>query len=67
LPVVDLTDFKGLYPAAGGVGEVPTTSDPDGLTVFDALQSQLGLKLESRKHPMDIIVVDKVERVPTDN
>jgi len=27
----------------------------------------MGLKLESRKHPMDIIVVDKVERVPTDN
>ncbi len=37
LPVVDLTELKGIYPAPGGVGEVPTTSDPDGLTVFDAL------------------------------
>jgi uncharacterized protein (TIGR03435 family) len=31
------------------------------------LQSQLGLKLEQRKHPMDILVIDQVERVPADN
>jgi uncharacterized protein (TIGR03435 family) len=46
---------------------VPSTSEPDGVTVFDALQSQLGLKLEQRRHPMDIIVIDKVERVPTES
>jgi uncharacterized protein (TIGR03435 family) len=53
---------------AGGVGDaIPTTSDPNDRTVFDALQSQLGLKLEQRKHPMDVLVIDKVERVPIDN
>ena len=57
----------GDAPAPGKAGDVPTTSEPDGVTVFDALQSQLGLKLEQRKHPMDIVVIDKVERIPTEN
>jgi len=46
---------------------MPATSDPDGLTIFGALQKELGLKLDQRKHPMKIIVVDQVERVPTEN
>ena len=32
-----------------------------------ALQEQLGLKLEARKGPVDLIIVDKMEKVPTDN
>ena len=43
------------------------TEPVGGLSMFDALQAQLGLKLESRKHPMPVIVVDHVERIPTDN
>jgi uncharacterized protein (TIGR03435 family) len=31
------------------------------------LQEQLGLKLEKRKGPVEILVIDHVERVPTDN
>jgi uncharacterized protein (TIGR03435 family) len=46
---------------------MPATSDPDGLTIFGAVQKELGLKLDQRKHPMKIIVVDQVERVPTEN
>jgi uncharacterized protein (TIGR03435 family) len=42
---------------------VPSTSDPCGApTLFAAIQQQLGLKLEPGKGPVEIIVIDHVER-----
>ena len=41
--------------------------DDGGPTLFNALQQQLGLKLEDRKEPFDIIVIDHLEKVPTEN
>jgi uncharacterized protein (TIGR03435 family) len=38
-----------------------------GPTIFAALQDQLGLKLESRKGPVDTLVVDHVEKTPAEN
>ena len=38
----------------------------DGITVFAALQEQLGLRLVSQKVPVELIVIDHVER-PTEN
>jgi len=43
------------------------TSDSDPLDIFQAVQRQLGLKLEPAKAPLDILVVDRAERVPTEN
>jgi uncharacterized protein (TIGR03435 family) len=37
-----------------------------GPSLFTAVQEQLGLKLESRREPMDMLVIDHVER-PTEN
>jgi uncharacterized protein (TIGR03435 family) len=37
------------------------------LSLFTALQQQLGLRLESQKIPTDMVVVDHIERVPTEN
>ena len=42
-------------------------SGPNGLSLFQALQEKLGLKLEARKSPVDILVVDSAEKVPTEN
>lgn len=56
----------GPPPGAGG----PTASLPEGESgpaMFSALQEQLGLKLEPKKGPVDIIVVDHIEKVPTEN
>lgn len=60
---------KGPPPGEGGgnPAEAPRDSDDSGPTIFTALQEQLGLKLESRKRPLDLLVVDSVQRAPTRN
>jgi len=44
----------------------PVMSDP-GLSIFTAAQAQLGLKLESRKGPQQMLIVERAEKVPTGN
>lgn len=76
-PIVDLTDLKGIYDVkiewnprqrAAQPDEVPVARDiAEGLSLFDAMQEQLGLKADVRKGPMDLIVVDHAERVPLAN
>ena len=70
LPIVDQTDLAGAYDFS--VTWTPTdrrddTIDAGGLSLFDAIQDQLGLKLEQRKAPVDRIVIDHIERIPTEN
>jgi uncharacterized protein (TIGR03435 family) len=52
-------------PAADPSKPAEAASDPGG-SLFTAIQS-LGLKLEPRKTPMTFIVVDHVEKMPTEN
>jgi len=43
-------------------------SDPSGaVSVFDAVNKQLGLKLEKVKRPEPVVVIDHMEETPTDN
>jgi uncharacterized protein (TIGR03435 family) len=63
--------FKGLAsppPAVEGSGNPDRgNSDRSGPSLFSAIQEQLGLKLESRKAPVDIVVIDHIEKTPTEN
>jgi uncharacterized protein (TIGR03435 family) len=61
----------GVPPPPPGVGEgggLHGAENPDnGLSLFAALQAQLGLKLEPKKGPVELIVIDHVEKAPTEN
>jgi uncharacterized protein (TIGR03435 family) len=53
---------------AGAGPGVGTAVDPiGGLTLAEAIDRQLGLKLEPQKRPVQILVIDHVEQKPTDN
>jgi uncharacterized protein (TIGR03435 family) len=72
-PVVDATDFKGVWdfkldwtPLTGGLaglGAAPDVEFGTGTTIFRTMEKNLGLK---REQPMPIIVIDHVDRVPTE-
>jgi uncharacterized protein (TIGR03435 family) len=62
---VDLTGLSGTYDFKldwVGAGFI----DQGGLTMPDAVAKQLGLKLEERKLPMPVLVIDHIEK-PSDN
>lgn len=78
-PVVDKTGLTGrydihleysmtgvMYVNGGEAPDVTLPPDPTGTSVFSAVQSQLGLRLTADKAPIDVIVVDSVER-PSEN
>lgn len=72
--VVDRTGLEGNYD--WDLSWTPTSGEPgprsepaaagDGVSVFTAIQEQLGLKLESDRGVIDALVIDRIER-PTSN
>jgi uncharacterized protein (TIGR03435 family) len=77
--VIDKTELKGNFdismqwtpdesqvPQFQPDGPKPPPSDTTGPTIFTALQEQLGLKLESQKGPVDMFVIEHVEK-PSEN
>jgi len=60
---------RGAPVSEGAQGAVvPSASDPvQGYTLAEALDKQLGLKLEKQKRTVPLIVIDAVSRTPTEN
>jgi uncharacterized protein (TIGR03435 family) len=78
--VLDKTELTGNYDfeliyapeALGGVGAPPLLNggqvqvDPNAPNLFTALQEQLGLKLDSQRGPVDVVVIDRIEEPAAD-
>lgn len=57
-------------PPGGGAGNPENVYKPEGAPppdLFHAMQSQLGLRLESKKGPVEQIVIDRMEKTPIEN
>jgi len=69
-PVLDKTGLTGMYDYTLDLSGLPTPEHPmgeEGTSIFSAIQKDLGLKLEARKEPISILVIDQVSKIPTAN
>jgi uncharacterized protein (TIGR03435 family) len=74
-PVLDATGLKGVFdftldwtPDESPYAKAESAIDaPKSPSLLIALQEQLGLRLQARKAPIEILVVDHAEKVPTEN
>jgi len=81
-PIVDQTELRGAYDftltftpdAMLGPAMAKLSAEADankreatGPSIFTALQEQLGLKLDPRKAPIEVLVIESALKVPTGN
>jgi len=72
-PIMDLTGLNGKYDftlafASSRRNELATSPNADDAPeIFRAVQDQLGLKLEPRKMPVDMVIVDSGRKIPVEN
>jgi uncharacterized protein (TIGR03435 family) len=80
-PIIDKTGLNGLFdyelhwtpgmeqaPGAFGPNDLPPppSADASSPSIFTALQDQLGLRLESAKSSVEVVVIDSAEK-PSEN
>src|SRR5271165_1885337 len=67
-PVIDKTGIPGAYDfVLYFTTEAGATAESSEPSIFDALQKQLGLKLEAGKGNIDMLIIDHAEKIPTGN
>jgi uncharacterized protein (TIGR03435 family) len=70
-PVIDMTGLNGRYDIRLEFAEtrpgLAGAPDPQAPELFTALTEQLGLRLEARRSPVDVLVVDSALRQPTED
>ncbi len=59
-PIIDRTGITGEFDIT--LEWTPTDSPEAGMSIFTALQEQLGLKLEAAKSAVDLLVIDQIQR-----
>jgi len=72
-PVINNTGLAGRYDAKINVSKyIPDGSAKEGAfdpisTILTGLQEELGLKVESKKLPLDLLIIDHAEKIPVEN
>jgi uncharacterized protein (TIGR03435 family) len=63
-----LEGLGSIFPRGGPplVNGAPAPVDPNQPNLFTALQEQLGLKLDSQRGPVDVVVIDSVQQPAAD-
>ncbi len=62
-PVMDMTGLAGDYDIRLAYKPESAPAEDSGPSIFTAITEQLGLRLEARKGPVDVIVIDSIEKV----
>jgi uncharacterized protein (TIGR03435 family) len=68
-PILDETELNGMYSVKldWALKPIENGADASGPSLFTALREQLGLKLEARKGPVDTLVIESAQKIPTGN
>ncbi len=69
-PVVDATGLEGAWDFDikwSPAGPMLKAAGADGISIFDAVDKELGLKLELQTAPRPVLIVDSVNEKPTPN
>ena len=72
--VIDRTGLTGTFDvrlkwtadAPASLAGTASSDDPGALSIFTALEEQLGLKLQSTKGPVEVLVIDRIGK-PSEN
>jgi uncharacterized protein (TIGR03435 family) len=67
---LNMTGPMGPLPPPAAGADPASVSVPDGEAppdLFTAVQAQLGLKLDSKKGPVEMVVIDHIEKTPIEN
>jgi uncharacterized protein (TIGR03435 family) len=76
-PVIDATGLQGRYDLRIDVSAYMADTQANAAEggqqmdvmsiLFNALQAQLGVRLEPRRNAVDVLIVDHAEKTPTEN
>ena len=66
MPVVNQTKLEGIFNFKMRWTLDSALNDPEAVSIFTAIQEQLGLRLRSEKGPVEVLVIDHVEK-PSEN
>jgi uncharacterized protein (TIGR03435 family) len=67
VPVVEATGIQGRYDFNIDLTVYVGSGNEDDCTVVRAIEEQLGLKLEKQEIQMEMLVIDRAEKLPTEN